>query len=254
MCSVCLRAYGDFHSHTAAASAASLRNDYSEGLGLAIEANAAEVADYLERHNIPDVNDVRGDSFEARRESQRFLIKSYSQMFAQRGMTLKSLQDYAQTPAKAPSVIKRLSGEPLRFDDAFALSEIAVLAKVGQALPGATLSFSGAPLFYLSEVTHLNGPSRESPISIRNALSAHDVVLYEGLECVFFLSPTFTAHKKAAQASDDNMQFPPHLLEKAFAPYCLDADGMFSLTAVRLGKESVSRQKVLALMQRQTKP
>lgn len=221
--------------------------DFTELKDLGLDQDAAYLATYLQNMNYPDVEGVLGDTLEEREKSQRFLIHSYAEYFATRGINRSKLIKIAGTDENVPTVIDRVFNGPLRFTDFLVLTENTIIAKIGDPVPNAPMLWSGPSAYFLDVEQPLNNIPPKNPIAVRNALSAHAVTFVKGKECVFFLSPTLTKYRNAYPAEDFPKTTPENVIEQAFQPYCTKGGNIFTLNTYGAGSETLTRREILAL-------
>lgn len=224
--------------------------DFPKLAALGLEQSAAELARYFQDNNYPDLESVRGDTLSERQASQRLLIENYTAYFVTRGIDLAVLEKHAKPVETALQPADRLLNGPVRFADMLAFSEKTVRAKVGEAVPGAPVIWSGPSAYYLKIEPATTGGTGSSPapLIIRGTIFSHDVPLYEGRDCVFFLSPVLTDLNKRGGASDRERYFPQYMVEQSFPPYCRNDDGGFTRSSPLFGADTVSQQDMLTLM------
>ena len=227
-------------------------DDFLELKDLGIDEDAAYLANYLQNINFIDVDGVRGETPEAREKSQRWLIHSYSEDLVTRGIDYPKLLKVAGTDEDVPALIERIfriqpdfATEPLRFSDYLALSEITIIATVGSFVPNLQMSGGRSRAYYLDVKQPLNNVLPKSPVALLDAYSAHDTFLHEGKECVFFLSPTLKAFRKATSLFGRRPEedWAVNVFEKPIMPYCTEGGDVFT----QEGGESLTRLEILAL-------
>lgn len=229
-------------------------DDFSELKDLCLDRDAAHIANYLQNRNYPDVNSVRGETLETREKSQTWLIHNYAETLVTRGIDFPSLSKAAGRDENALSLVDRFFnrsasrlGSSLCFSDYLALSEIAIIAKVGDPLPKVSNSWSGPEAFYLDVKKSLNNVMPLGSLALINARSPHDTRLETGKECVFFISPTLTKYRKSASlfGRRPKEEWSGNVMEKAFIPYCTQDGNIFTAERIYGNSENLTRQEIL---------
>jgi len=147
---------------------------------------------YFESLKLVDLDTVQGNTQEERLKSQDWLYQNYAETLGAIGISKDKLLKVAGNDAEVAKLVRRYVLGEARFKDYLQLSEIAVIARVGDAVSNSPMTFAGPAFFDLNVSDNLLDFSESDNIVVINAFSPHMRPLKTGQECVFFLSPTRT--------------------------------------------------------------
>ena len=205
---------------------------------------------YLESINLVDVANVKGNTRNERLKSQDFLYTSYAKDLTLNGIGKKKLLKIAGSEENARALLDRYFNGKLNFNDYLNLTEVAVIAKVGTALPNSPKTFAGPSFFELEISNNLLSTTDTKDIIVMNAFSSHMRTLEEGKECVFFLSPTKTKHiKSLGPIIPDYLlsNLPDNFLIDSFPTYCSSDSETFSSQTQTSGLDKIKKSQILSL-------
>lgn len=171
------------------------------------------------------------------------LIKRYAEMLGSIGVTPEVLLAAAGEETLVPQFLNKVFLGQGKFSDFYALSEVALIARIDGPLVDSVMTVYG-PAYFEVKVSHqLKNTSNYKNVTVENGKTAHDIILYKGLECVFFLSPTKTTFENTKLEK----QHPLKVLLDAFSPYCTSDGINFELITQLGGKDSIEISKILTL-------
>lgn len=205
---------------------------------------------YFESLKLVDVETVSGDTHEERLKSQDWLYQSYAETIDAIGFNKEKLLNVAGNDARVAKLINRYLIGEARFEDYLRLSEIAVIARVGHAVPNSPMTFAGPGFFKLDVSNNLLASPNIDNIVVINAYSSHMRSLQTGKECVFFLSPTRTTHVNSRGPIIPNFlaeDLPDKFLVDSSPTYCSSDGKTFSSQSQVGGLDEINREEILDL-------
>ena len=205
---------------------------------------------YFESLNLVDVKTVRGDTHEERLKSQAWLYQSYAETIDAIGFNKDKLLEAAGNDARVAILVHRYLIGEARFEDYMRLSEIAVIARVGHAVPNSPMTFAGPGFFELDVSDNLLASPNIDNIVVINAYSSHMRRLQTGKECVFFLSPTRTKHINSRGPIIPGFlaaDLPDKFLVDSSPTYCSTDGETFSSQSQIGGLDEINRKEILDL-------
>lgn len=209
-----------------------------------------DMREYLESLNLVDVNSVRGSSDSERLESQASLYQSYARRLSTNGINKEKLLKIIKSDEGARIFLDRYFTGRARFEDYLNLSEMAVIARVGDALPDRPMTFAGPSFFELDVSNNLLETPDIKKIVVINAFATHMRTLETGKECVFFLSPTLTQHINSLESTIPEFlvrDLPSGFLMDSFPAYCSSDGETFSASTQIGGLKQIKKSEILNL-------
>jgi len=217
---------------------------------LGFETKISEMRTYLESINLyPDVNSLQGIDLAAKQNSRRRLIENRAKDLASVGVTPTKLRSVAGSDAEVSLLLTELqfSYTAKSFPFNLALSELVVIATVDKPINGEFIHWSGPYAFELKINRRLKGSLPFEPIAIMNPNSSESRVFFQGMECLFFLSPTLTEYRKIHSEFEFSRETPKNALAQSSASYCTNEDDLFTVSSFGGGSDSITRKKILSL-------
>lgn len=228
------------------------------------ETKISEMEDYLEYVNIyPDVSRLMGNTLKDRQKWRQYLINTNSIDLVSRGISPTQLKVVSGDDNKVWPFLRRQHGleflEPSdktrlppisvsnSVSNSMALSEIVVIATVDRPAQNVPDSFAGPGAYEIKIEQRLKGDLPHEPIAVLNAFSPHSRILMEGMECIFFLSPTRTKYRQIYNASFPYDQLDDTVMAYSEGSYCANEDDVFSEKSYSRANANVTREEVMAL-------
>lgn len=205
---------------------------------------------YFESLELIDVKIVSGDTHEERLKSQDWLYQDYAETLDAIGFNKEKLLKVAGNDASVATLVNRYLMGEARFEDYLRLSEIAVIARVGDAVPNSPTTFAGPGFFELDVSDNLLASPYIDNIVVINAYSSHMRSLQTGKECVFFLSPTRSNHVNSRGPIIPDFlvsDLPDKFLADSSPTYCSTDGETFSSQSQIGGLDEISRTEILDL-------
>jgi len=238
------------NSHTKNVSNTSL----SQVQTLELDKSTEELKGYLETLKLYDVNTVRGSTHNERLKSQDWLNQNMADFLIEHGVNKNKLLKIAGNDDGVMNLLGRRVRFEVRFEDYLRLAEIAVIARVADAVPNSPMTFAG-PGFYNLDVTDILSATLDfENIVVMNATTSHSQMLHTGKECVFFLSPTYTKRYVAPDKEYPNLPdflrdaLPDNFLTSRFSTYCSPDGETFARESGSIGgPDEMTRSEIFGL-------
>lgn len=231
-----------------------LQAPFSNAELLELDEWIANLKTYLETLKLYDVNTLKGSTHAERLKSQDWLYENLAEDLVKHGINqdkLLKIADNNDTGVK--EIIGPRAKLEAHFEDYFKLAEIAVIARVGDAIPNSAMTYAGPGFFNLEVTDILSATTNVDNIAVENSLNPHHRVLYKGRECVFLLSPTYTKHYILPNKDYPNLpeflreDIPDNFLTSRFPTYCSSDGDIFSPDSYNGRHESITRSEILIL-------
>jgi hypothetical protein len=217
------------------------------------EKSISNLKTYLETLKLYDINTLWGGTHKQRLKSEDKLYQILAQDLAEHGINKDRLLKIAGDGADVTELLGRHARYKAHFEDYLKIAEIAVIARVGDAIPNSPMTYAGPAFFNLEISNTLSAISRIDNISVVNSLNPHHRTLHTGQICVFFLSSTYTKHYISPEKEYPNLpdylreNLPNNFLTSRYPTYCSLDGETFSPDSYSAEAEAITRSEILSM-------